>query len=175
MAVFGYGAWGGRVSSDVLDNYSPSHSLTLVAMVGVVVHLMLYIPNAFVITRLFLCASFGQNVLTLSTSAFAALTLILYAIPVALMASVREQDIRGVFAFTLSVTGDFPTGLCCFVLPAAIYLRASDFQDSVSRMWYLAALLPRLLLGALVVVVSTTADVTKFVAACRSSGGCSTY
>jgi uncharacterized membrane protein len=171
MAVFGYGAWGGRVSSDVLDNYSPSHSLTLVAMVGVVVHLMLYIPNAFVITRLFLCASFGQNVLTLSTSAFAALTLILYSIPVALMASVREQDIRGVFAFTLSVTGDFPTGLSCFVLPAAIYLRV--FQDSVSRMWYLAALL--LLLGALVVVVSTTADVTKFVAACRSSGGCSTY
>jgi sodium-coupled neutral amino acid transporter 11 len=74
MAVFGYGAFGQDCDSDILSNFSAKEASAQAAMLVVVLHLALYIPNAFVIMRLFAVQFFGHNVLQLRAVTFVATT-----------------------------------------------------------------------------------------------------
>ena len=62
MAVFGYGAFGSNVASDVMSSFDSSSAAVQVAQLVVVLHLCFYIPNAFVLMRLFSCELAGFKV-----------------------------------------------------------------------------------------------------------------
>ena len=145
-------------------------------MMVVVVHLALYIPNDFVILRLFAVHFFDPrlNVLQLTPFTFRAVTLGLYAIPTIIMASVREKDVLGVFSYTIDLTGDLPMGFSCFVLPPALYLAVfNGSKDRESTLWWAACAC--LVLGTLLMVVCPIVDTISFVVACKSESGCSSY
>mmetsp|Transcript_28030 Transcript_28030/g.56523 ORF Transcript_28030/g.56523 Transcript_28030/m.56523 type:complete len:444 (-) Transcript_28030:394-1725(-) len=171
MAAFGYGAFGKDCASDVLTNFDSSKPSVQAAMLLVVLHLALYIPNAFVILRLYVLESVGVNVLALERKRFVAVTVALMLIPLVVMASVPDSDVAGVFSYTIDLTGDIPTGFSCFVLPAALYVKV--FADRRSNLWYLACLV--VALGAVLMVVCPVVSTVKFVEACRSHDGCSSY
>ena len=176
MAIWGYGAFGQASESNIFGNFNVDNRAVQAAMLIVVVHLALYIPNDFIIMRLFVVHLYDPrlNVLQLTPWVFRAVTLALYAIPVAIMASVPEQDVLGVFSYIIDITGDLPTGFSCFVLPAALYLQAfSEPGDPRELLWYGAwtCLLGGLLLKAICPVINTI----SFVVACNSDSGCSTY
>ena len=101
MAIFGYAAFGQDCKSDILGNFDIDRPLVQVANVVVVLHLALYIPNAFVITRLFALHIIGQNVLELTPLVFVMTTLCLFAFPCIVMASIPKSAVSGVFAYTL--------------------------------------------------------------------------
>ncbi len=122
-------------------------------------------------TRLFAVHIVGYNVLELSSTAFIATTLGIYALPCLIMASVPKDAVNGVFAYTLDMTGALPTGFACFLLPSAIYLSA--FNDSRSTLWYFA--IGTFLLGLFLIIVCPTISTMTFVSACQSIDGCSAY
>jgi hypothetical protein len=198
MATFGYGAFGDECTSDVLADFDVAKPAAQFAMCIVVLHLALYIPNAFVIMRLFVVnAVAGTHVLELDSPTFVAVTVALYAFPFAIMASVPDSDVAGVFSFTIDLTGgewcvtsgsrvcasavlliakpsnnlDLPTGFSCFCLPAALYIKV--FNDERSPLWYLGCVV--VALGALLIVVCPVVATIVFADACDSKSGCSAY
>ena len=105
MAAFGYGAFGSDCESDIVGNFDVSQTSVQVAFTIVVLHLALYIPNAFVILRLFVLDSVGVNVLAMDQKSFVVVTIALFAIPFVIMATVPSEDVAGVFSYTLDLTG----------------------------------------------------------------------
>jgi amino acid permease len=105
MAAFGYGAFGSDCESDIVGNFDVSQTSVQVAFTIVVLHLALYIPNAFVILRLFVLDSVGVNVLAMDQKSFVVVTMALFAVPFVIMATVPSDDVAGVFSYTLDLTG----------------------------------------------------------------------
>jgi len=103
-----YRAFGDACNGDLLLNFDVGEPSVQLALLVVVAHLALYVPNAFVIGRLFLCELAGVDVLALGDGPFAALTVGLWAGLVAMMACVPREDVAGVFAFTIDLTGAHP-------------------------------------------------------------------
>jgi amino acid permease len=134
MAIWGYAAFGQDSESNIFANFNVDDVAVQVAMLVVVLHLALYIPNDFIIMRLFAVNLYDPklNVLQLTPWAFRVATLALYAIPVGIMASVPEDDVLGVFSYTIDLTGDLPLGFSCFALPAALYLAVFDGTGSTT-------------------------------------------
>ena len=98
-------------------------------------------------------------------------TLLLFAVPLAMMAAIPEQDVLGTFSLIIDLTGDIPTGFCAFMLPALLYIRLFDGERD--WMWYSA--FPVVALGFVLMFVCPVVDLVEFTEACRSSGGCSSY
>ena len=174
MSVFGYSAFGQACDADILSNFDVSEPAVQAAYLLVVLHLMFYIPNDFVIMRLFALESFGYEVLDMSSRTFICVTVVLFAIPCVLMASVPPSDVSGVFSYTIDLTGDLPTGFACFAMPAAIYLKVFTEKADRTVLWYLA--IPTVLLGLILMIICPVVDTVLFAGACLSSGkGCSEY
>jgi len=176
MAAFGYGAFGSECESDIMSNFNSNFVIVQLAQLMTVLHLTFYIPNAFIIMRLFACELFGYNPLTLKTPAFTGVTLSLWAFPVLVMAWIPKDDVGGLFAFIIDITGDLPVGFSAFVLPAALYIKVFDdlpvetgkavFMHHASRVI--------LVLGFVLMVACPVADSYYFIKACITDT-CSTY
>jgi len=172
MAVFGYGAFGSDVDSDILSSFSTGNPAVQVAQLVVVLHLVFYIPNDFVLMRLYTCELSGIKVLDLSTATFLALTLALWAFPVIVMALVPQSDVDGVFGYLIDLTGDVPSALSCLIIPGLLFVYASPEENGSLK--YLGAC-AMVALGAFLVVICTVVDTYNFLAACLSSDGCDSY
>lgn len=171
MAVFGYAAFGQDCKADILINFDARSGWVKAAMLIVVLHLLCYIPNDFVIMRLFALNTCDINVLRVPTMTYVAVTLALFGVPLVLMASIPERDVVGYFSLIIDLTGDVPTGFCAFLLPALLYL--SVFREE--RGWYWYAAWPIALLGAVLVFICPVVDLVAFSNACESDAGCSSY
>lgn len=171
MAMFGYAAFGQDCNSDILTNFDASEPLVQVAMLVVVLHLLCYIPNDFVIMRLFFLNTCDLNVLRVPTPAYVLTTLGLFGAPLLLMASIPEEDVLGYFSLIIDLTGDVPTGFCAFLLPSLLYL--SVYREERGWYWWLAW--PVAALGATLIFVCPVVDIATFYEACHSDSGCSSY
>lgn len=171
MALFGYGAVGQSAASDILVSFNVDHVAVQVAMFVVVLHLLLYMPNDFVILRLFVLRIFHVNPLKLSRSTFTAVTLALFLPPLLLMAIVPKDDVLGVFSLIISLTGDLPSGFSLYLLPNLMYMVV--FRRQRTWKWYASGMV--CVLGGLLVFICPYLDIKSFVHACRSSAGCSSY
>jgi hypothetical protein len=87
-------------------------------------------------------------------------------------AIVPEKDVLGVFAYTIDLTGDIPTGFSCFVLPCVLYLTAMTKKSNI-WLWYAAHAF--LVMGCILVCLCPITDTIQFVRACISDAGCSAY
>ena len=112
MAIFGYGAFGQDCESDIMVNYNVSYSSVQFALLVVCLHLLFYIPNDFIIMRLFALSIFKINPLTMPFSSYATVTFFLFGIPLVLMASIPEEDALGAFSLIIDLSGDIPIGFC---------------------------------------------------------------
>ena len=131
------------------------------------------IPSMFIFMRLFAVQGvLGKDVLALSFPVFAAWTVLLFMIPCLVMAIVPKNDVSGVFVYIISLTGDLPIGLTCYMLPPCLYIKVFEERKYTCN-WFTAIGLVSL--GAFVVVASTTSDTVSFVTACLSNSGCSSY
>lgn len=171
MALFGYAAVGQSAASDILVSFDANKVAVQVAMLVVVLHLLLYMPNDFVIMRLFALRIFNLNPLQLSRSKFIMVTLALFIPPLLLMAAVPEEDVDGVFSLIISLTGDLPSGFSLYLLPNLMYMIV--FYDERGVKWYASAVV--CVLGGLLVFLCPYLDLRSFIDACRSSAGCSSY
>ena len=106
MAIWGYAAFGQDSESNIFANFNVDDVAVQVAMLVVVLHLALYIPNDFIIMRLFVVHLYDPrlNVLQLTPWVFRAVTLALYAIPVAIMASVPSRSSRAIILPSATIT-----------------------------------------------------------------------
>lgn len=171
MAILGYGAFGQQCESDILANFNVSNGVAQAAMLITAFHLLLYIPNDFIIMRLFALRAFGVHALTTSTRTHVAWTLLLFAVPLTIMAVIPTDDVAGVFSLIIDLTGDIPSGFSCFFLPAVLYL--SVFEKERGPMWYAAG--PIAAMGLVLCVVCPFVDIWSFAEACSSQDGCSSY
>merc|ERR1740138_511130 len=104
---------------------------------------------------------------------YATLTLVLFAVPVAAMASVPPADVGGAFGLALDLSGDLPVGFQCFVLPGLVY--SCLFRNFPRRRLMKVIAVVSLGIGALLSTLCPVIDIASFVSACSSEGGCSSY
>merc|ERR1719183_1995697 len=132
----------------------------------VVVHLLAYIPNDFIIMRFFGFKLFDVNILQVPTVQYIIATVLLFAVPVLAMATVPLADVSGAFELVLDLTGDLPIGFQCFLLPGLVYLRTvrEEAQSGAMR----AAAVMTAISGSVCMFVCPMIDILSFVSACRS-------
>jgi len=176
MAVFGYGAFGSECENDIMSNFNSSHAVVQVAQLMTVLHLTFCIPNAFVIMRLFACELFDCNPLALEFPTFVLVTLGLWAFPVLVMALIPEDDVDGTFAYIIDLTGDLPIGFSAFVLPAALYIKATEDLGKEAGvaiyMYYTSRII--LVVGLVLMIACPVTSTYYFIKACISET-CSSY
>lgn len=175
MGAFGYGAFGSECESDIMSNFSSGLVVVQLAQLVVVLHLTFYIPNAFIIMRLFACELVGCNPLTLEWPSFAAITLVLWAFPVLVMTWIPEADVEGVFAYIIDLTGDLPIGFSAYALPAALYIKVVGLPKepgTAKYMYYFSRVI--FVLGLVLITACPVVDTYYFLKACIT-GTCSSY
>jgi amino acid permease len=176
MGVFGYGAFGSACDSDFMSSLNSQYAVVQVAQLIAVLHFRFLIPNAFIIMRLFACELFGYNPLTLKTPVFAGVTLSLWAFPVLVMAWIPKDDVDGLFAYIIDVTGDLPVGFSAFALPAALYIKVFGnlpIETGKAVLMHHASRVI-LVLGLILMVACPVADTYYFIMACITDT-CSAY
>lgn len=172
MAVFGYGAFGSDVDGDVMSSFSSGNVAVQVAYLVLVLHLAFYIPNSFVIMRLYACELAGAQVLDLPTASFLAVTLALWSLPVFVMALVPESDVDGVFVYLVDMTGDVPSAFSCLFLPALLFVYACPEDRGTFKYGGACAIAA---LGAILLVICPVVTTYDFVSDCLSSSGCDSF
>lgn len=171
IAIVGYGWFGQDVDGNVMLSLDSTDTLAGIALIGICLHLIFYIPNEFVIMRLFLFKMYDLNVLQVPKRQFVLVTVALLAFPVVTMAAVPVRNVVGVFNLILDITGDIPIGYSAYVVPAFLYLKEFDHVRDVY--WWSAW--GMLFIGLLLCAVCPVVDVVAFVCACRSENGCGEY
>lgn len=129
--VAAVGARSNRVTSNVVKALNPDLALTKFLAVVTILHMLLYIPNDFIIMRLYGCRFFDVNPLTIPRARYNALTFFLLLIPATLMASIPRADVVGVFQLVVSLTGSLPIALGVYFVP--IYAFKVACLDTKSR------------------------------------------
>jgi len=171
MGVMGYGNFGDDTKGDIFENMDETKGVVQMAEFLVVIHLFLYIPNDFIICRLFLCNAFDQDPQTMPFTQHLAWTIGLFTAGIGLMASVPPSAVGGVFSFIISLTGELPTAVYSYILPGVLYILV--FGEQKGLMWGAAHII--VFLGILSFVVSPIITVTHFINACESDEGCSSF
>lgn len=118
------GASSNRLASSVIEALNPNLVVTKFLACITILHLMAYIPNDFIIMRLYGCRFFDVNPLTIPRSRYVALTLVLLATPAVMMALIPRADIVGVFELIITLTGAIPVALGVFFVPIYAFKRA---------------------------------------------------
>jgi amino acid permease len=171
MGIAGYSAFGENVSSNVMLNLG-SGPISCIGYTLVVVHLLMYIPNDFIIMRFYGFRLFDLNILQTPTFNYVIATVLLFAIPVGVMAVVPLADVAGAFGLVLDLTGDLPTGFQCFLIPGLVYIRV--FPEWSWSPMHIAAILTAMC-GGVCMFFCPIVDIVQFVNACESDLGCSSY
>jgi len=176
MAVFGYGAFGSDCENDIISNFSSSYVLVQISQLITVLHVTFYIPNAFIIMRLYAFELMDCNPLTLEWPSFALITLSLWVFPVFVMAWIPEEDCEGTFAYVIDLAGGLPFGFSAFALPAALYFKVTSELpiDTGVALFKHYASRATLVLGVFLMIVCPITDTYFFIKACVS-GSCSSY
>lgn len=172
MAIAGYIAFGENVESNVMLSF-PSGLYSSIGFVMVVIHLLMYIPNDFIIMRMYGARFFDVNILQVPTMQFVILTVLLFAVPVATMASVPPSAVGGAFNLVLDLSGDVPIGFQCFMLPGLVYLY--NFRGDDTKNGMLIAAVVAVCVGGFCMFCCPIVDVLNFVNACNSKAGCDSY
>merc|ERR1711988_778239 len=123
------------------------------------------------IMRLFAFSIFDTDVRTMPMPQYLFWTFLLFGVALAPMACVPENAIDGAFQLVLDLTGDIPTGFFSFVMPVALYMAA--YKEDRSVLWYSGP--PIAAMGFALTFYLSYVDLSKFVSACDSKGGCSSY
>jgi len=176
MALFGYGAFGSECENDIMSNFSSNYAFVQVAQLMTVFHIAFYIPNAFIIMRLYAFELMDCDPLALEWPSFAALSLSLWAFPVFVMAWIPEEDCEGSFAYLVDLTGSVPFGFGAFTLPAALYFKVTSGLPIETDMALYKHYASRaiLVLGVFLMIVCPITDTYLFIKACVT-GACSSY
>jgi amino acid permease len=175
MAAFGYGAFSSDCESDIMSNFSSGLVVVQLAQLVVVLHLTLYIPNAFIIMRLFACELVGCNPLTLAWPSFVGITLALWAFPVLVMVWIPEADVEGVFAYIIDLTGDLPIGFSAYALPAALYIKVVGLPTESGTSKYMFYFSHGIfVLGLVLMITCPVVDTYYFLKSCITET-CSSY
>ena len=176
MGLAGVAACGADVDSDVLTSLDDSTWLVKVLYVFTITHLLLYIPNDFIIGRLFFWRSWGVNYLQMPEQRHLFNTALFVFGPLALMASIPRDTVDGVFELVIALTGEIPATISAFLAPCLAYKAACLDCDKpvdappVSRST-VAALLA---LSAVVLFVAPVVTIADFVSDCLDDG-CASY
>jgi len=174
MSLAGYLPFGDAVKSNIFANLEATSTPVRVGLFAECIHLMLVIPNEFLIMRLFAASIFNTDADTMPTSSYVGVTLGLFLGPMILMACTPERDVLGVFSFVLHLTGDIPTGVFSFFLPAVLYL--SMFKPGCAtgdtEWWGTVAIG---VLGVFLTFFMPLLHITEFAHACNSAKGCGSY
>jgi len=171
MAFVGYGSFGDNTMGNIFANFDATLPGVQAGYLCVCIHLFLYIPNDFVICRLFILDLFNQDPRTMPFVPYLIVTLLLLAAPLVLMASVPRADVDGAFSFVISLTGDVPTSWYAFVIPPVLYLSA--FRNEVAALRNHAYAI--ITVGLFLAFVSPTLDVARFIHVCGSAEGCNAF
>lgn len=120
MAIAGLAAIGSssrRLASNIIESLNPDLPITKFIAGNTIFHIMAYIPNDFIIMRLYGCRFFDVNPLTIPLYRYVALTSILLIIPLVTMAVIPRSDVLGVFELIVTLTGATPVTLGVFIIP----------------------------------------------------------
>jgi len=124
MGLGGVAAVGAdNLSTNIIDTLSLHPLLNKLLRIWTIFHLMMYIPNDFIIMRLYGCRYFDLNPLQIPFPRYVALTSILLAIPAILMAAIPRPDVTGAFELVITLTGDIPVAIGVFLLPLLAFKR----------------------------------------------------
>lgn len=133
MGIGGVAAIGKGVDTNVLSSFNPAIGITKFLYVATIVHIMAYIPNDFVIGRLFFFRFFDINPLRIPTTRYVVMTAVLLAAPLALMASIPRALVLGAFELAIDLTGEIPITLGCFIIPALAFKRTCLTQQAALK------------------------------------------
>ena len=124
MAIAGVAAVGMHgLESNILESLSPNNTFNQFLKGLTILHLMAYIPNDFIIMRLYACRFFDINPLTIPQSRYVIVTIVMLAIPAVLMACIPRPDVSGVFELIITLTGDIPIGIGVLLVPLLAFKR----------------------------------------------------
>mmetsp|Transcript_38139 Transcript_38139/g.122441 ORF Transcript_38139/g.122441 Transcript_38139/m.122441 type:complete len:482 (-) Transcript_38139:322-1767(-) len=124
MAIAGVAAVGMKtLTSNILESLSPTNTFNKTLKGLTILHLMAYIPNDFIIMRLYACRFFHINPLTIPEHRYVLLTIVLLAIPAVIMAAIPRPDVNGVFELIITLTGDIPIGIGVLLVPLLAFKR----------------------------------------------------
>lgn len=133
MGLGGIAAIGKDVETNVLSSFNPAIGVTKLLYVLTIVHIMAYIPNDFVIGRLFFFRYFDINPLRIPTTRYVVITAVLLAAPLALMASIPRALVLGAFELVIDLTGEIPITIGCFIAPVLAFKRTCMTPEATEK------------------------------------------
>lgn len=173
MATLGYTLFGPGVSSNVMLSFNQKDWKSLVGYFLVVMHLLFYIPNDFIMMRHYFFKVWGHNVRQMPTFQYVTATVTLFAIPVSVMASIPKKDVAGYFSLVLNLTGSLPSSVNGFLIPGVIGCILFSDDGNWRTIYYFALLTTAM--GVILTVFVSGLEVVQFIEACQRPGGCSSY
>ena len=174
MGLGGVAAIGSDVESDVLSSLDSKTILVKVLYGCTIAHLCFYIPNDFIIGRLFFWRSWGVNYLQMPEQRHVVTTFCFVFGPLALMASIPRDMVNGVFELCIALTGEIPTTIAALVAPCLAY-RAAVLDRGEADAPVSAAQTTAILYGAyFVLFISPIVTLYQFIDDCVDDG-CASY
>ena len=181
----GCAATSDEVDANVLTSLNNALATIKILYACVVMHLCFYIPNDFILGRLYAFRVADLNYLQVSDSVHYAASSLFLVVPLAVMASIPRELVDGVFELILALTGEIPIALACFVIPCLAY-RAAVLERTPASTPLLgggavsekpvsaAATTATLVFAVVVLVVCPVCTIYQFVDDCVTDG-CASY
>jgi len=173
------------VDANVLTSLNNALTTIKILYACVVMHLCFYIPNDFILGRLYAFRVADLNYLQVSDTVHYAASSLCLVVPLAVMASIPRELVDGVFELILALTGEVPIALACFVIPCLAY-RAAVLERTPASTPLLgggavsekpvsaAATTATLVFAVVVLVVCPVCTIYQFVDDCVTDG-CESY
>ena len=174
MGLAGVAACGVGVDSDVLTSLDESTWLVKVLYVFTITHLLLYIPNDFIIGRLFFWRSWGVNYLQMPEERHYSNTALFVFGPLAVMAAIPRDTVDGVFELVIALTGEIPAAISAFLAPCLAYRAACLDKGAPDAPISRATVNVVLAATAVVLLVSPVVTIADFASDCVDDG-CASY
>jgi len=181
----GCAATSSDVDANVLTSLNNALTTIKILYACVVMHLCFYIPNDFILGRLYAFRVADLNYLQVSDTVHYAASSLFLIVPLAVMAAIPRALVDGVFELILALTGEIPIALACFVIPCLAY-RAAVLERTPATTPLLgggavsdkpvsaAATTATLVFAVVVLVVCPVCTIYQFVDDCVTDG-CASY
>lgn len=174
MGVAGVAACGVGVDSDVLTSLNKDATTMRILYALTITHLVLYIPNDFILGRLFFWRAWNVNYNQMPEQRHLITTALFAFAPLALMASIPRNAVDGAFQFVVAFTGAGPAVVSTFLAPCLLY-KAAVLDSTVPRdePFSRATTYGLIAAASLILVVAPAVAVVDFASTCRI--GCSSH